>query len=188
VVDETRSVDSAESEDVTNSEELEENKVFTADEIKKLQLEAKTYRKEKAALKKEFEETKSKLEALEAEKLSDIEKKEKKIAELEKELESRETAMKNKEMEALIVEAISDKNIVDKEVAKLLIRAELETADDVDSKSVSKVVDKLIKEKPYLVASTSANPSSGNFAKQENDVAPKDGVDVLKKFIGGYVK
>jgi len=175
-------------DEVTEDEASEEANTFDADYVKKLREEAKKYRTDKAALKKEFEETKSKLEALEAEKLSDIEKKEKKIAELEKELESRETAMKNKEMEALIVEAISDKNIVDKEVAKLLIRAELETADDVDSKSVSKVVDKLIKEKPYLVASTSANPSSGNFARQENDVAPKDGVDVLKKFIGGYVK
>lgn len=174
--------------DEVTEESSDEQKTYDAEYVKSLREEAKSYRKDKAALKKEFEETKSKLEALEAEKLSDIEKKEKKIAELEKELESRETAMKNKEMEALIVEAISDKNIVDKEVAKLLIRAELETADDVDSKSVSKVVDKLIKEKPYLVASTSANPSSGNFAKQENDVAPKDGVDVLKKFIGGYVK
>ena len=174
--------------DEVTEESSDEQKTYDAEYVKSLREEAKSYRKDKAALKKEFEETKSKLEALEAEKLSDIEKKEKKIAELEKELKSRETAMKNKEMEALIVEAISDKNIVDKEVAKLLIRAELETADDVDSKSVSKVVDKLIKEKPYLVASTSANPSSGNFAKQENDVAPKDGVDVLKKFIGGYVK
>ena len=43
VVDKTNSVDSVESE-INNSEELEENKVFTAEDIKAIQLEAKTYR------------------------------------------------------------------------------------------------------------------------------------------------
>jgi predicted RNase H-like nuclease (RuvC/YqgF family) len=169
-------------------EEPEGSKTYDAEYVRKLKAEAKSYRQDKAQLKKEFEETKKKLEALESEKLTDAEKKEKRITELEKILADKDSAIKNKEIEALITEAISDKGIVDKDVAKLLIRAELDGEEDINSKAVERVVEKIIKEKPYLIASGSANPSSGNFAKKDNNAAPKDGVEVLKKFVGGYVK
>ena len=160
--------------DVTteNDDDIDDTDVSkTAEYVKTLKAEAKKYRQDKAALKKEYEETQAKLTALEAEKLSDVEKKEKRIAELEKILADKESAIKNKELDALITEAISDKGIVDKDVVKLLIRAELENEEDKDIKVVSKVTDKILKEKPYLVSSNLVNPSSGNFAKQDNEPA-----------------
>jgi hypothetical protein len=170
VVDKTNSVDSVESE-INNSEELEENKVFTAEDIKAIQLEAKTYRKEKAAVKKEFEEVKAKLEALEAEKLTETEKDKKKIAELEKALSDINGTIKAKDTDNLILKASIGKNFVDADTASLLIKKELEDAEEINEASVGKAIDNLIKSKPFLVGGTSANPSDGNFAKANNEPA-----------------
>jgi hypothetical protein len=172
---EDKSVTDVTTEDDDDIDDTDVSK--TAEYVKTLKAEAKKYRQDKATLKKEYEATQAKLAALEAEKLTDAEKKEKRIAELEKILADKDNAIKNKELDALITEAISDKGIVDKDVAKLLIRAELENEEDKDIKVVSKVVDKILKEKPYLIASNSANPSTGNFAKQTNE--PTQDVDKL---------
>jgi len=154
---------------VTEDDDSDESN--TADYVKKLKAEAKSYRQDKAAVKKERDEIKAKLDALEADKLSDSEKKDKKIAELEAKLIDTEQGIKAKDVDNLIVEAISDKNIIDKNVAKLLIKAELAGEEEIDSKVVDKIVDKLIKDKPYLVASNQVNPSDGNFKKQDNELA-----------------
>lgn len=170
MVDKTNSVDSVESE-INNSEELEENKVFTAEDIKAVQLEAKTYRKEKAALKKELEEVKTKLEALESEKLTETEKDKKKIAELEKALSDINGAIKAKEIDNLILKASMGKNFVDAETATLLIKKELEGVEEINEESVGKVIESLIKSKPFLVGSTSASVSDGNFARTNKEPA-----------------
>ena len=169
MVDEKKSVGSEESKE-TNSEGLEE-KVFTEKEIKALQLEAKTYRKEKADLKKEYEDTKAKLDALEAAKLTETEKDKLRIAELEKKLLDTDKSIKDKDIDNFIVEAISDKNIIDKSTAKLLIKNELSGEEDITDKVVEKVVEKILKDKPYLVASNQVNPSDGNFKKQDSNLS-----------------
>lgn len=178
MVDEKKSVGSEESKE-TNSEGLEE-KVFTEKEIKALQLEAKTYRKEKADLKKEYEDTKAKLDALEAAKLTETEKDKLRIAELEKKLLDTDKSIKDKDIDTFIVEAISDKNIIDKSTMKLLIKAELASEENIDVKIVDKVVDKLIKDKPYLIASTNVNPSDGNFAKTSGDPVTDANASMVK--------
>jgi len=170
VVDKTKSVDSGESEG-TNSEELEEKKTFTEEEIKAVQLEAKTYRKEKADLKKERDEFEAKLKAIEAEKLTEAEKDKKKIAELEKQLADIQGSIKAKDIDNLILKSLSGKNIVDTDAAELLIKKELESVDEITPEAVTKIADKLIKDKPYLISSTPVNPSDGNFAKQDNEPA-----------------
>ena len=53
------------------------------------------------------------------------------------------------------------------EVVKLLAKAELASEDDVDKKTVEQVVNKIAKDKPYLLkGEESATPGSGNFARK----------------------
>ena len=169
-------------EDGLDEPEGNEPKIYDADYVKKLKAEAKEYRQSKAALKKEYEEVKAKLDALEAEKLSDAEKKELKIKEYEAQLAELSKRAKEKEIDNLILKSVVGKNFVDIDTVSLLIKKELEAEEEINDKVVSKVVDNLIKNKPFLIASTSANPSDGNFPKnrQDNRTANQILAEILK--------
>ena len=151
------------------TESSDERKTYDAEYVKKLKAEAKEYRTSKAALKKELEEVKTKLEALESEKLTETEKDKKKIAELEKALSDINGAIKAKEIDNLILKASMGKNFVDAETATLLIKKELEGVEEINEESVGKVIESLIKSKPFLVGSTSASVSDGNFARTNKE-------------------
>ena len=153
-------------EENDSSDEL---KTYDAEYVKKLKAEAKEYRTSKAALKKELEEVKTKLEALEAEKLTETEKDKKRIAELEKALNDINSTIKAKDIDNLILKAITGKNLVDADTAALLIKKELEGEEEVNEASVNKAIDNLIKSKPFLVGSTSASVSDGNFARTNKE-------------------
>jgi len=147
------------------NESSDEQKTYDAEYVKKLKAEAKEYRTSKAALKKEFEEVRTKLEALEAEKLTETEKDKKRIAELEKALSDINGTIKAKDTDNLILKASIGKNFVDADAASLLIKKELEDAEEINEASVGKAIDNLVKSKPFLVGGTSTNISDGNFAK-----------------------
>ena len=151
------------------NESSDEQKTYDAEYVKKLKAEAKEYRTSKAALKKEFEEVKTKLEAIEAEKLTETEKDKKRIAELEKALSDINNTIKAKDIDNLILKASIGKNFVDAETATLLIKKELEGEEEVNEASVNKAIDSLIKSKPFLVGSTSASVSDGNFARTNKE-------------------
>ena len=156
-------------EEVT--EEAQEEQKFDADYVKQLREEAKSYRKEKSALKKEHEELQAKLKEFENEKLTDVEKKEAKIKELEKQLTDISNQTKQKEIDNLILKNITGKDIVDVEAAMLFIHKELASEDEVNDEVVTKVIGNILKAKPYLVNSNSVKAGAGNFAKQDNKVA-----------------
>jgi len=160
-----------------------ENKPKLYDEkfVKELQTETIQRRKEIEGLKKQLKE-------IEDAKLSETEKKEKELKETKAKLESLEGSIKQKEIDNLILKSLTGKNIVDVKAAELLIKSELASEAEITESVIEKVVDKLLKEKSYLVNSANPNPSDGNFKKQENNIAPKDGVEVLKKFVGGYIR
>ena len=109
-------------EDGLDEPEGNEPKIYDADYVKKLKAEAKEYRQSKAALKKEYEEVKAKLDALEAEKLSDAEKKELKIKEYEAQLAELSKSAKEKEIDNLILKSVVGKNFVDIDTVSLLIK------------------------------------------------------------------
>jgi len=156
----------------TNTEELdekEEEEVFTKDYVRKLREEAKAYRQSKAAEKKEKEEIKAKLDALEAEKLTATEKDKKKIAELEKQLADITGSIKAAGIDNLILKNAAGKNFVDIDTVSMLVKKELEAEEEVNDATVVKVIDNLIKTKPFLISSGNVNPSSGNFSKQDGD-------------------
>jgi len=171
-------------DDKDDIDDSDESKVNTADYIKKLKAEAKSYRVGKAALKKEYEDTKAKLDALEAEKLTDTEKKDKRIIELEKKLVDNEVNTNQAKTDNLILKSISDKNFVDVDVVSMLVNKELESEEEIDNKVIGKIVDKLIKDKPYLVSSGTVNPSDGNFGKQDTTIK-KTPKEQLGDFIQG---
>jgi len=97
--------------------------------------------------------------------LSDSEKDKNKITELEKSLVDIQTEYKDKEIDNLILTIASGKNFADMEVVKLLAKNELASEEDVNKKTVEKVIEKIAKEKPYLVSGKSATSGSGNFSK-----------------------
>jgi len=167
-------------------DDSDESKINTADYIKKLKAEAKSYRVGKAALKKEYEDTKAKLDALEAEKLTDTEKKDKRIIELEKKLVDNEVNTNQAKTDNLILKAISGKNFVDVDVVSMLVNKELDSEEEIDEKVIVKIVDKLIKDKPYLISSGSVNPSDGNFKKQDSTIK-KSPKEQLGEFIQGKI-
>jgi len=175
-------------EENVNSEELteessDEQKTYDADYVKKLKAEAKEYRTGKAALKKEYEETKARLDALEAEKLTDSEKKEKRVKELEAELEAIKGTARQKDIDNLILQSINGKNIVDVETAMLLIHKELSGEDEINDKVVTRIVENVIKAKPFLVNASAPDPSNGNFAKQNNEPQPN-----TEKMFGDFLR
>ena len=184
-----------EKENKDNSEELEEenkdseeekDKKFDYNYVKELREEAKKYRTDKAGLKKEYEKIQKQLKEIEDAKLTDSEKDKKKISDLEKKLVDIQTEYKEKEIENLIVTVAASKNFAGLEEVKLLAQKELASEDDIDDKVVGKVLDKIAKEKPYLIKSDkSATAGSGNFGKQDMD-GKKTGIDVLKTMLKNY--
>ena len=153
------------------NESSDELKTYDAEYVKKLKAEAKEYRQSKAALKKQFEEVQAKLDAIEAEKLTDAEKKQKRIEEFEKQLGEIASATKQKDIDNMVLKAISGKPIVDVEAAMMLIHKELAGEDELDDAAVAKVVENVLKTKPYLISNEKQNISAGNFGKQDNDPA-----------------
>lgn len=144
--------------------------------------EYKSVVSESIGRRKELEEYKAKLKAIEDEKLSEAEKKEKKVKELEAEIASIKGSVKAKEIDNLILKSMTGKNFIDNEAVELLIKRELESVEEVTGESVSKITEKLIKDKPQLIATNPVNPSDGNFAKQGGDAA-QDGNDAFVKFL-----
>lgn len=145
----------------------EEGKKFDYSDIHELREEAKGHRLGKAAEKRKRLEVEAKLKELEDAKLSDSEKKDKKITELEKDLVDIQTEYKEKEIDNLILTVASGKNFADMEVVKLLAKKELDSEEEPDQKTVEKVIDKIAKEKPYLISEKEPGiPGSGNFPKK----------------------
>ena len=186
-----------EKENKDNSEELEEenkdseeekDKKFDYNYVKELREEAKKYRTDKAGLKKEYEKIQKQLKDIEDAKLTDSEKDKKKISDLEKKLVDIQTEYKEKEIENLIVTTAASKNFADIEVVKLLAQKELASEDDIDDKIVGKVLDKIAKEKPYLIKSDkSATAGSGNFEKKDME-GKKTPDEMMGEFLHGEVR
>ncbi len=153
-----------------------ESKKYDEKFVKELQTETIQRRKKIAELE-------AKLKEIEDAKLTETEKDKKRIKELEKQLSDIEGSVKAEKIDNLILKAISGKNIVDSEAAMLLVKKELEGTEDISDTQVSKAVENLIKAKPYLIASNAPNPSSGNFAKTNNE--PNTALNEWTKILKG---
>jgi len=175
-------------EEKTSEEETEEEegKKFDLAYVRELREEAKSYRLGKSKLKTEFAKVQAELKKLEDAKLSDTEKQQKKILELEGQLVDIQTEYKDKEIDNLILTVASGKNFADLDVVKLLAKAELASEEDVDQKTVEQVIDKIAKSKPYLIKEAEpGKPGSGNFAKKGME-GKKTGIETLQAMLKNY--
>ena len=173
-------------DEIIDEDEKEKDKKFDYSYVKELREEAKKYRTDKANLKKEFEKVQKQLKEIEDAKLTDSEKDKKAITDLEKKLVDIQTEYKDREIDNLILTVASGKNFIDLETVKLLAKKELADEEDIDKKVVEKVLDKLAKDKPYLLKSNSSSaPGSGNFGKQ-GVKGTVTGIDALKGLLKNY--
>jgi len=156
--------------------------------VKELREEAKKYRTEKAGLKKEYAKIQKQLKDIEDAKLTETEKDKKKITELEKKLVDIQTEYKEKEIENLIVTLAAGKDFVDIEAVKIFAQKELASEDEIDDKAVGKALDKIAKEKPYLIkGDKSTTAGSGNFEKKNMD-GKKTPDEMMGEFLHGEIR
>lgn len=171
-------------EEKTSEEETEEkDKKFDYSYVHEVREEAKSYRLGKAEEKKKRLAVEAKLKKIEDAKLSDSEKDKKKIVELEKEKVDLQTEYKEKEIDNLILTVASGKNFADMEVVKLLAKKELEDEEDPDKKTVENVIEKIAKDKPYLISEKEPGiPGGGNFPKK-NVIGGKTPDEMMSDFL-----
>jgi len=143
-----------------------------------------TLKAESIARGKKLKEVEDRLKKFEDEKLTESEKDKKKIADLEAEKIQILSGIKEKDIDNLILKGISGKNIVDADTAMLLIKKELSSEENIDDKVVAKVIDKLLKDKPFLISSTNIIPGDGNFKKQDSELA-KTSDQMFGEFLHG---
>lgn len=126
---------------------------------------------------KQIKELEDKLKKFEDEKLTDSEKKEKRIAELEAEKNQILSGIKDKDIDNMILKKTNGKNIIDIDTIMLLVKKELASVEDVTETVIESVINKILKDKPFLINSSNVNTSAGNFKKQSNE--PVQDVDSL---------
>ena len=97
----------------------------------------------------------------------ETEKNKKKIIELEKDLVDIQIEGKDKDIDTLILTVASGKNFADMEIVKLLAKKELESEEAIDKKIVEQIVDKIAKDKPYLINETEPGKPGGGKTSNE---------------------
>ncbi len=132
-------------EEEKEEEEIEdEPKTYTEKQYKKLQSESI---KRKGIIDKRDTE----LQKFKDEKLTEGEKKDAKIKELETEKEAAVNSKKNADTEKMIMGQASTKGFADIDDAILIIKEELKLEEDITEATIKKAVDKIAKDKPYLI-------------------------------------
>jgi hypothetical protein len=172
-----KNVGSEEPENESPQGEEENKDTYSKDDYNKVVAESITR-------KKKLEKAEAELKKIQEEKLTESEKKDLHIKQLEEEIKGLKDKDKQKDIDVYISDSIAGKNFIDIPAVKLLVKAELSGEEEIDSKAVEKVVEDLIKNKPYLISSAAPNPSSGNFAKKDNEPA-KNADQMMGDFLHG---
>jgi hypothetical protein len=137
------------------------NKYFPESYVKKLRVEAKDNRVKAKNFEKDAKELKKQKEAS----MTDIEKAEARATEAEEKARASEDKLKKLEVKNLVLSQASKFNFNDLDVVEMLVEKELSGIEDVDSKSVSKILEQISKEKTYLVGGSKPK-SPQNFGER----------------------
>jgi len=163
-------------EEETSGDESTEEKTYDKKYVDSLKKEAKDRRLK-------LRDAEAKLKKLQDEKLSDSEKKDSRIKELEKKIETAETAKKESDLNSMIMGIASTKGFADLETVLLIAKKELASEEDVDNKLVEKIIDKIVKDKPFLLASSEETKTGGTGNSEKQDMEAGKGMDdfIMKK-------
>ena len=149
----------------SDTQAVEEQEHFDADYVRKLRAEAAEYRKR-------LRELESKVKADEEAKLTEQEKLQRRLAELERKEAEYQQALQARTLEYEVKLQASRLGIVDPEAAfRLLDLAQIEFDDDGKPANLEKILKELVGKKPYLVVSSGmpspTNPAQGRISGQQ---------------------
>jgi len=167
-------------ETTEETEETEEVETKTYDEkyVRELKKEAKDRRLK-------LRDVEAELKKLKDEKLSDSEKKDSRIKDLEKEVENLKEEGKNIKLDSSILGIASTKGFKYLDVVLLLAKKELASEEEIDEKTIEKIVDQIAKEKPELLSGSEiVTPGAGNREKQELE-GKKTPDEMMGEFLHG---
>jgi Fe2+ transport system protein B len=170
--------------DAGNKAPDDANKATNQDGQKKVYDEeyVNTVKAESIARGKKLKEVEEKLKKFEDEKLTEAEKDKKKIADLEAEKLQILNERKEEKIDNLILKKSTGKNVVDIDALMMFAKKELADVENVDDKAVESVIEKILKEKAYLVSNSDVIPGDGNFKKNDNEIA-KDPDKLMSDFL-----
>lgn len=156
----------------------QESQTFDAEYVKSLRAEAAKHRKEAA-------DTAARLKALEDASLSDAEKRDKRLAELE----ARSAAWDTEKQELLTRQAVASVatrlKIVDPDAAYALMDRSLITIQDGKPTNIDELLTALVKAKPYLLPPPASSGGAANPASSGVTNAPSEADAIYAQIIGG---
>jgi len=149
----------------SDTQAVEEQDHFDADYVRKLRAEAAEYRKR-------LRELEGKVKADEEAKMTEQEKLQKRLAELERKEAEYQQVLQARTLEYEVKLQASELGVVDPEAAyRLLDVKQIEFDDDGKPVNLERVLKELVAQKPYLVASggmpSPTNPAQGRISGQQ---------------------
>ena len=170
----------------TTSDEVEDEDLDVEDDTKETTYDKKyvdSLKTEAKTRRLKLRDVEAELKKLQGEKLTDSEKKDAQIKKLEKDVLELTSESKNIKLDSMIMGIASTKGFADLDTVLLIAKKELASEEDIDSKLVEKVIDKIVKDKPFLLASEDTKtPSPGSGEKQDMEAA-KDPDKMFGDFI-----
>ena len=164
----------------TKEEETTEEVVEEEEDQSKDKELVKSLRTESIKNKKRAQKAEKELDKIRQDKLSDDEKKDLKIKQLEKEKEDADNKLKDSEVDGMILGYASTIGFQDLEVVKLIARKELGDEDEISEEDVKGVIDSIAKDKKYLLGeSQTTDVGKGNFKGGDKPEGEKTADDLL---------
>jgi hypothetical protein len=137
-------------------------KTYTEEEVKKLREEAAGHRVEKQEARQKLAEAEAKLADIEKAKLTELERLHVEKKEAEEKIRLMSEKLKDSQLKASIAVLAGELNVADTETLTLLLQAKgVSYGETGEPKELRKLVEDLLKEKPFLVKTT---PGKGGSA------------------------
>jgi hypothetical protein len=152
----------------------DEPDTFPRSEVEKIRKQAANYRVKLRDTESQVEELQSKVKEYEDADKSALEKLTEEKAELEKKVAERDRLVADTAIKAEVKTEAAGMGIIDPDAAFALIDPSAVGYDDGEVKGVKKALEKLIKEKPYLIEKTAPPPSPGAGGEPIGSASAKD--------------